>query len=352
MVRLTAQGHAVIRRRPEAEKGAKPWFSSYASGVAYRSGAVGEEYYDIVFHSTYQQFFRCIKSYPSSETHAPSQGASTLWWEFMPGYELVVANMLLANSAFINQLVVNQLRVKDGNDNTILYAGDTTYPLMAGSDVAANAVTKIGADGKIYATGGEIGGFEISDSAIGVSPSYLPPSGSARGSLLMQGEIRSYDYSRGAVKEVWIQTDLNNAGGPLLSVNATGPYSGTAVTISAGNSTTTATALQIGRGITKGLRPNIRTISASATLEDSDYTIVAGTSGITLSLPQEPQVGQTYEVLCCGASVTISGNGNSIKLCWDMSTSNVVTSFSPDYYGCCKLVFDGSYWYAAKYKTS
>ena len=349
MVRLSAQGHTVIRRRPEAEKGAKPWFSSYSAGVAYRSGAVGEEYYDIVFHQTYQHFYRCIKSYPASETHAPSQSASTSYWEYMPGYELVVANMLLANSAFINQLVVNQLRVKDANDNTILYAGDKSYPLMAGSDVAANAVTKIGADGKIYATGGEIGGFEISDYAIGVAPT-LPPSGSARGAQLMQGEIRSYDFSRGAIKEVWIQTDLNNVGGPLLGVSATGPYSGTAVSISAGNSTTVATALDIARGITKGLRPNVRTISADATLDDDDYTIIAGDSGIIFSLPSVPQVGQTYQILCFGKGVTINGNGKSIKQCF--GSGSTVTSFSPDYYGCCMLVYDGTYWYATKFKTS
>lgn len=79
--------------------------------------------------------------------------------------ELIKANYidvqdLAASSAFIQSLIVNKLRVKSGN-NTILYAGDTSYPLLCGSDQAATAVTKIGADGKIYATAGKIGGWEI-----------------------------------------------------------------------------------------------------------------------------------------------------------------------------------------------
>lgn len=122
---MSAQGHTVIRRRPEAEKGAKPWFSPYTPGVAYRSGAIGEEYYDIVFHSDYQQFFRCIKSYPASETHAPSQGASTLWWEYMQGYDVAVAYMLLANNAFINNLRVKHLNGADG-----IFTGSLRMPFV------------------------------------------------------------------------------------------------------------------------------------------------------------------------------------------------------------------------------
>lgn len=168
MVRLAAQGHTVIRRRPEAEKGAKPWFSTYSAGTAYRSGVVGEEYYDIVFHETYQQFFRCIKSYPASETHEPSQGASTLWWEYMQGYEHVVANMLLSNSAFINQLVVNQLLSVGGGFATEITPG--SFQLKYNGSVVAFfevqsdgtvALKFIGSDGEWCSIGSS--GLKYSD---------------------------------------------------------------------------------------------------------------------------------------------------------------------------------------------
>ena len=224
----------------------------------------------------------------------------------------------------------------------------------AGADTYSGAPFYLLRDGTLhttmlYASGGTIGGFEISDHAIGVAPT-LPSSGSARGAQLLQGEIRCYDYSRSAVKEVDINTDLDNASGPLLGISATGPYSGTAVSINAGNSTTVATALDIARGITKGLRPIVRTISQNTTLDDSDYTIIPSTSGLIITLPAYPQFGQTYQILCFGVGTTINGNGVSIKQCF--GSGNTVTSFSPDYYGGCMLSYDGTYWYATKFKTS
>ncbi len=123
MARFSAQGHMVVRRRPEngdpGEKGAKPWFSTYAAGRAYRAGVNGEEFYDIVFVGTlngtaYNQFFRCLVSYSASVTHNPSYGASTTWWEYLSGFDTMVADMLLANNAFIQNLSVQHLNSADG----------------------------------------------------------------------------------------------------------------------------------------------------------------------------------------------------------------------------------------------
>ena len=155
------------------KEGAKAWYSTYTDGTAYRSGTgETEEFYDVVLHSSYGYFYRCLKSYPASETHEPLNAESSVYWEYMPGYETVVADMLLANQAFINELTTNKLKVKDTNNMTILYAGDEEYPLQCGSNIEGGVITTtISSDGELnttslIATGGEIGGWKINDTEL------------------------------------------------------------------------------------------------------------------------------------------------------------------------------------------
>ena len=76
----TARGHIVVRRKAQdgtnGSRGPRVEFVTYTTGRAYCSGAEGENVYHVAFHATYQQFFRCIQSYPATETHAPSQSSS------------------------------------------------------------------------------------------------------------------------------------------------------------------------------------------------------------------------------------------------------------------------------------
>lgn len=116
-----ARGHIVVRRKAkdgspgaDGSQGPRVEFCTYSSGKAYCSGAVGEGVYHIAFHATYQQFFRCIQSYPASQTHAPSQSASNAYWEYMPGLEQLVVDMLCANEAFLNNLTVRHMYTTDG----------------------------------------------------------------------------------------------------------------------------------------------------------------------------------------------------------------------------------------------
>ena len=114
----TAKGHIVIRRKAkdgaDGSRGAKLKFITYASGQAYQSGAPGEEFYHIAFHTTYQQFFTCIKSYPASETHAPTQSGSNAYWMYEPALTNLFVDILCANEAFLNNLVVRHMYTTDG----------------------------------------------------------------------------------------------------------------------------------------------------------------------------------------------------------------------------------------------
>lgn len=112
----SATGHIVIRRQAkdgkdgqDGAKGAKVRWRTYKAGEAYLSGATGEEYYDLAFHATYQQFFVCIQSYPASETHSPTLSGSNAYWEYQPGLDNLFVDILCANEAFLNQLKVRHL---------------------------------------------------------------------------------------------------------------------------------------------------------------------------------------------------------------------------------------------------
>lgn len=117
----SASGHIIVRRQAKNGKdgqdgasGAKVRWRLYKAGEAYLSGASGEEYYDLAFHATYQQFFICLKSYPASETHSPSLSASNAYWEYQPGLDNLFVDLLCANEAFLNKLIVRNIFTTDG----------------------------------------------------------------------------------------------------------------------------------------------------------------------------------------------------------------------------------------------
>ena len=114
----TARGHIVVRRKAQdgtnGSRGPRVEFVTYTTGRAYCSGAEGENVYHVAFHATYQQFFRCIQSYPATETHAPSQSSSNAYWEWQQGLEQLIVDLLCANEAFLNNLTVRHMYTTDG----------------------------------------------------------------------------------------------------------------------------------------------------------------------------------------------------------------------------------------------
>lgn len=140
----SANGHIVIRRQAKDGKdgqpganGAKMRWGVYKAGKAYCSGASGEAFYDLVFHSTYQQFFICIRSYPASETHSPSKSTSNGYWEYQPALDNMFVDILCANEAFINNLKVRYLDGAQGTFSGSLVTifqnvGDIITPVSSG----------------------------------------------------------------------------------------------------------------------------------------------------------------------------------------------------------------------------
>ena len=183
---FSVRGHICIRRKAkDGEPG--------AAGKSIRTTVweTGKQYYcgdtqvdgvyplDIVSDKAMSIGVSGVNFYMCKTSHTSSANiplTNTAYWTKLNNLKPVVTYLILAeaikanyidvadlaaSSAFIQNLIVNKLKVKDGNDNVLLYAGDAVYPLLCGSDVANNAVTKIKADGelqtsKIKATGGSL----------------------------------------------------------------------------------------------------------------------------------------------------------------------------------------------------
>lgn len=266
---------------------------------------------------------------------------------------------LVASNAFITSLIVSKLRVKDANDNVLLYAGDTTYPLMAGSDVAANAVSKIGADGKLYSKGGEIGGFIITPDSIGSSVDHVSNWAEA---ILKMGYAYfcKIDESSGSGKVTIDCNDEPRANDVLVDFSTANngfdynpdiEYIG--LQLKAGSvSDTKPIAIKIKAGRVHGLRPKVRTFSGGTiTLDEYDFNVLfrsTSTNQGTINLPSSPQAGQMYTIYCCTAlcDLLINANGKNIKACGSPLSDGSSITVS----GRCsiQLVYNGTYWVAAK----
>lgn len=183
----SASGHIIVHRQAkngkdgqDGAKGAKPQYGIYSAGKAYTSGAAGEDYFDVVFHEEYQQFFTCIRSYPASETHSPSLSASNGYWEYNPSLESFFVDMLLANSAFIQKLIASAAFIENLETIQATIADLTVGSLDTAPSASGNKV-KVDGDGFIIYDDDGLKKVRISNDIIGVyddllfvkSPSYL-----------------------------------------------------------------------------------------------------------------------------------------------------------------------------------
>lgn len=326
-------------------------------------------------------FYMCVKSHTSPNS---SNLTNTTYWQKLNNLKPVVTylilaemikanfidvadlaassafiNALTASSAFIQSLIVNKLRVKDENNNVLMYAGDTSYPLLCGSDQAAQALTKIGADGKIYAKGGEIGGFTLSADSIGQTVDHV--SDYAEGIIKKDYAKFSHVNESSGSGRVEIDCDAEPTPGHILmklyTYNAGFDYDGDlpyiALNVQAGSTgDKNPAAIRIQAGRVWGLRPKVRVISSTTTTLDSDdYHVIFNlqtASSCTVNLPSSPQAGQTYMIWCCnGASFSLNGNGKNMRQCYSGGNSSV-SSMTVNSYQTIMAVFDGTMWNVTK----
>lgn len=212
---------------------------------------------------------------------------------------------------------------------------DNTYaPLFIGADNAKNAPFHVTQDGAIYALMGRIGKFRLTKNGIfeydnGVGGTHLPMQLSenciffthttdnvSNDRIIWMG-VTSHvnpDYGiRNLLSDIWIddrehKPDSSKA---CLVLCAEG---GTSEQSNLFGEPTGNFAICASKGMYAGFRPMTRTIDKSMELSELDCYIEV-TAAVTLTLPKNPQRGQTYWIMRSvnkNVNTIVNGNGKQI----------------------------------------
>lgn len=351
----------------------------------YLSGSGAEEYLDVVCINGV--WWRCTSTY-SEPTSSPS--VTDGHWKEMNNYTSIATQLLLAENATINMLGTNQINlfnptdttnskiygsfrvVRDVNDWSLWLGGET-------GDSATFAVkrsghfkgTDVDISGRINATSGSIGGFEIGNYSIG-SVGKTEGMGLTNECLkfmnqaYLHGEgyfITCGSYMKTGLRIFSTTSPSNNLStGILIHVDAgtstpSDPISGgkmcTALDLltrwadQAGSFDTTNPyegnhAIVIRGGDVIGLRPSFVRLAASDSLTEYHHTVECyNTSAITLDLPSYPKYGQCYTIIQRGSRVTFSSD----KGIYDVRRASSATTWYSDTRGQVSwLWYNGSQW--------
>ena len=314
--------------------------SEWASGVTYRNDedlTSGTRYIDIVMVRNNSavdgwDVYKCIKTHTSSSSITY---ANTTYWTELSNVGPIYTSLIIAKNASLDFVQGNELLIKDSNNNIVAgltggsskEAGTTPVRIWAGGGVPGSApfrvdqegnlvATKANITGTITATGGNIGGFNISTSSM--------ESVSGNNAMLLSANLVRFT---GSYSSVFIGADTfpSSSGGAILcpsriSVNrniTNTAYGNVGMYFDIQGSHayddndfqyTGNHALYIVKGDICGFRLRLRRISKSTTLSMMDSVIMAVTSGITLTVPSTAEDGQFYWIRnVSGGDVTIAG---------------------------------------------
>lgn len=192
---VLAQAIGFISVVEKGEKGAverpRKW-EDIPSGDSLQCGAEGERYIDIIFYGN--NWYQCIKSHTKGDGIYPT---NTEYYKSITDYQRLATNLFLANRAYINNLVVNDVLIKDSAGNTTLSANKD------GIECNQGTFKNVSIAGKIDATSGSIGNLKITD--------QLYSSNTGEGSV----KITPTSIEVGGAGDGW-------ANGSLISFNASG----------------------------------------------------------------------------------------------------------------------------------
>lgn len=335
----------------------------------YLSGSGAEEYIDVVCVNG--KWYQCTKTYDNA-TSSPS--LTDGHWEVMNNYKSIATHLLLAENATINMLGTNQINlfnptdttnskmygsfrvVKDVNDWSLWLGGEN-------GDSASFAVKKNGylkaknADisGRINATSGSVGGFNIGDNAIGTfdgsagagfNQSYMQFTGSdffhgqgyfiacgnyAGKGLYIDSTVSSSNNLCAGI-QVRVKagdvapSDPVDSGNMCTALDLFTQWTGQTESFDVTNAYEGNHAIVIRGGDVIGLRPSFVRIAASYELTEYNHTIECyNTSTITLTLPSSPKYGQCYTIIQRGGRVNISSD---INIYDTRNTSSATTWYS------------------------
>lgn len=339
----------------------------------YLSGSGAEEYVDVVYIKDSKKWWQCIVTYDDDEvTDSPSLDDGH--WEVMNSYKSIATHLLLAENATINMLGSNQINlfnptdttnskmygsfrvVKDVNDWSLWLGGET-------GDSASFAVRRNGylkatnADisGRINATSGSVGGFNIGDNAIGTfdgstgagfNQNYMQFTGSdffhgqgyfiacgnyaSKGLYIDSTVSSSNNLCTGIQVRVsagdFAPSDPVDSGNMCTALDLFTQWTGQTGSFDVTNAYEGNHAIVIRGGDVIGLRPSFVRIAASYELTEYNHTIECyNTSTITLTLPSSPKYGQCYTIIQRGGRVNISSD---INIYDTRNTSSATTWYS------------------------
>ena len=335
----------------------------------YLSGSGAEEYLDVV--CVKGKWYQCTKTYDNA-TSSPS--LTDGHWAEMSNYKSIATHLLLAENATINMLGSNQINlfnptdttnskiygsfrvVKDVNDWSLWLGGET-------GDSASFAVRRNGylkatdADisGRINATSGSVGGFNIGDNAIGTfdgstgagfNQNYMQFTGSeffhgqgyfiacgnyaSKGLYIDSTVSSSNNLCTGIQVRVsagdFAPSDPVDSGNMCTALDLFTQWTGQTGSFDVTNAYEGNHAIVIRGGDVIGLRPSFVRIAASYELTEYNHTIECyNTSTITLTLPSSPKYGQCYTIIQRGGRVNISSD---INIYDTRNTSSATTWYS------------------------
>lgn len=335
----------------------------------YLSGSGAEEYIDVVCING--KWWQCIVTY-DDKTDTPSLDDGH--WKEMNNYKSIATHLLLAENATINMLGTNQINLLNPTDTTKskMYGSFRVvkdvndWSLWLGGkdgDSASFAVRKNGylkatnADisGRINATSGSVGGFNIGDNAIGT---FDGSTGAGFNQNYMQFTGSEFFHGQGyfiacgnyAGKGLYIDSTVSSSnnlcagiqvrvkagdvapsdpvdsGNMCTALDLFTQWTGQTESFDVTNAYEGNHAIVIRGGDVIGLRPSFVRIAASYELTEYNHTVECyNSSTITLTLPSSPKYGQCYTIIQRGGRINISSD---INIYDTRNTSSATTWYS------------------------
>lgn len=212
---------------------------------------------------------------------------------------------------------------------------DTTYaPLFIGANNAKNAPFHVTQEGAIYALMGRIGKFSLTDNGIfeyndGYNTTHKPmrlsesliyfthtTDHTTNDRIIWMGNTTHFfsDYGiHKLISDIWIddRESRPNESKACLVLHAEG---GTSEQSNLFGEPSGNFAICASKGMYAGFRPMTRTISKSMALSELDCYVEV-TAAVTLTLPANPQRGQTYWIMRSvdkGVKTIVKGNGKQV----------------------------------------
>lgn len=212
---------------------------------------------------------------------------------------------------------------------------DTTYaPLFIGANNAKNAPFHVTQEGAIYALMGRIGKFSLTDDGIfeyndGNNTTHKPmrlsesliyfthtTDHTTNDRIIWMGNTTHFSSDYGInklISDIWIDDRESRPNGSkaCLVLHAEG---GTSEQSNLFGEPSGNFAICASKGMYAGFRPMTRTISKSMALSELDCYVEV-TAAVTLTLPKNPQRGQTYWIMRSvdkGVKTIVKGNGKQV----------------------------------------